>query len=393
MDYEKKYNEALEVMRQWIAPCHTKEQLDTLKKSVFPELTENEDEKVKKTIRQLLETAMDAHSNTSLAKPFIDALAWLEKQKENPKSSDSIPSDCTSDAKCEDRWHKVSDSLPDNPREVLCKDEAGNYFIGRYYTGEGWEISNYDDEDKPHHLNPPVSKWIDFPSEKQKEPHKRLRDKTPWIVTAKEELAHAEERLQANLEELHRIRAEKEKQKERVPENEETGTRKEQKPKAKAKSPLSPHELYDAKIEGISQGRQDVLDHPEQFGLQKPVSISCGHENDAEWSGDDEEMLDIVLTMVDCSTVVPHSGGQLHPSDNYKKDISNWLKSLRPQYHGDVTMTEAYKMGKEAGEASRWKPSEVHLSALLAIFNDPNNIDSQTCQLALTDLYEQLKKL
>ena len=46
---------------------------------------------------------------------------------------------------------------------------------------------------------------------------------------------------------------------------------KEQKPKAKAKSPLSPHELYDAKIEGISQGRQDVLDHPEQFGLQKPA--------------------------------------------------------------------------------------------------------------------------
>ena len=40
-----------------------------------------------------------------------------------------------------------------------------------------------------------------------------------------------------------------------------------------------------------------------------------------------------------------------------------------------------------------WKPSEGHLSALLAIFNDPNNIGSQTCQLALADLYEQLKKL
>jgi len=52
---------------------------------------------------------------------------------------------------------------------------------------------------------------------------------------------------------------------------------KEQKPKAKAKSPLSPHELYDAKIEGISQGRQDVIDHPERFGLQKP----------AEWSEED----------------------------------------------------------------------------------------------------------
>lgn len=101
--------------------------------------------------------------------PIMTHEMIMEKKKENPKSADSIPSDCISDAKCKDRWHKVSDSLPDNPREVLCKDEAGNYFIGRYYVGEGWDISNYDDEDKPHHLNPPVSKWIDFPSENQKE--------------------------------------------------------------------------------------------------------------------------------------------------------------------------------------------------------------------------------
>lgn len=46
IDYEEKYKEALEVMRQWIAPCHTKEQLDTLKKSVFPELAESEDERI-----------------------------------------------------------------------------------------------------------------------------------------------------------------------------------------------------------------------------------------------------------------------------------------------------------------------------------------------------------
>lgn len=50
--------------------------------TLIPELKESEDERIKKTIRQLLETARDAHSNTSLAKPFIDALAWLEKQKE-----------------------------------------------------------------------------------------------------------------------------------------------------------------------------------------------------------------------------------------------------------------------------------------------------------------------
>ena len=53
------------------------------------------------------------------------------------------------------------------------------------------------------------------------------------------------------------------------------------------------------------------------------------------------------------------------------ESLISWLKSLKP----------------------RWKPSEAHLSALLAVFNDPNNIGSQTCQLALTDLYEQLKAI
>ena len=133
-----------------------------------PELAESENERIRKAIVGLIEELQRSDKHFAGVE-LTDMLAYLEKQKENPKSADSIPSDCVSDAKCEYRWHKVGDSLPDNPREVLCKDEAGNYFIGRYYSGEGWEISNYDDEDKPHHLNPPVSKWIDFPSEKQKD--------------------------------------------------------------------------------------------------------------------------------------------------------------------------------------------------------------------------------
>ena len=48
-------------------------------------------------------------------------------------------------------------------------------------------------------------------------------------------------------------------------------------------------------------------------------------------------------------------------------DEINWLKSLRLQYHGDITMTEAYKMGKEAGEASHWKPTEHQMSILKAV--------------------------
>ena len=134
---------------------------------IFPELKESEDEKIRQGMIRFLESEQAEGIFTHEARQSW--IAYLEKKKDNLKNADSISADCASNAKYEDGWHKVGNSLPDNPREVLCKDEAGNYFIGRYYVGEGWEISNYDDEDKPHHLNPPVSKWIDFPSEKQKE--------------------------------------------------------------------------------------------------------------------------------------------------------------------------------------------------------------------------------
>lgn len=60
---------------------------------------------------------------------------------------------------------------------------------------------------------------------------------------------------------------------------------------------------------------------------------------------------------------------------------------------GSVMFFKRDWVEEKTKQESHWKPTEVQMSALLAIFNDPNNIDSQTCQLALTDLYEQLKKL
>ena len=115
---------------------------------------------------------------------------------------------------------------------------------------------------------------------------------------------------------------------------------------------------------GQNEGVKFVLNNPEKYGLQKP----------AEWSEEDEEMIGCII---DDIREAKRNSDKEYFKELCDKEIA-WLKSLRPQYNGDVTMTEAYKMGKEAGEASHWKPSEDHLSALLA---------------ALTDLYEQLKKL
>ena len=76
------YDEALEVMRQWIAPCHTKEQLDTLKKSVFPELAESEDERIRKWILEYLYDGLQKSDTPFKDNLFKSAIAYLEKQKE-----------------------------------------------------------------------------------------------------------------------------------------------------------------------------------------------------------------------------------------------------------------------------------------------------------------------
>jgi hypothetical protein len=155
--------------------------------------------------------------------------------------------------------------------------------------------------------------------EKQKESHKRLRDKTPWIVTAKEELAHAEERLQANLEELHRIRAEKEKQKE-----------------------------------------------------QKPVSISCGHENDAEWSEEDKRKLNRIYEILgQAADEKPFGSSKRIIGDKEAVELQDFIKLLRPS----------------------WKPSEEQMEALHTAMYLEEMQFYGGLKDKLRDLYVQLKKL
>lgn len=158
--------EAIRRIKEWNLDADDMEVLS----EVIPELKESEDERMIGVIRLALTDVPEERfttEGTSLSK----VLAWIEKQKESPKSADSIPSDCVSDAKCENRWHKVKESLPDNPREVLCKDAIGNFFIGRYYKESGsWEVSMYDDVDKSNEDNPPVIMWCDIPSENQRKP-------------------------------------------------------------------------------------------------------------------------------------------------------------------------------------------------------------------------------
>lgn len=163
MDYEKAYKKALKRAKAAMDIAADKDLVEGVVRTIFHEFRESEEERIIKTLQEYVK-----NRNWPLNGPTQDeALAYLEKQKENPKNADSIPADCVSDAKCEDRWHKVEDSLPDNGRLVLAQDNLGNRLLARY-DGEGnWEVSVYDNED--YYCRNTITKWCEIPSEKQKE--------------------------------------------------------------------------------------------------------------------------------------------------------------------------------------------------------------------------------
>ena len=86
----------------------TKEAIQT----VIPELFENENERI---IRFFAELATDACGGPGqeyyeeFGLNYDKVMTWLGKQKKSPKSADSIPSDCISDAKCENKHNEEGD--------------------------------------------------------------------------------------------------------------------------------------------------------------------------------------------------------------------------------------------------------------------------------------------
>ena len=78
MDYEKKYNEALERARVWKEKSGMPKDKQGILNDIFPELKESEDERIKHEIKVVL--ANTDLSQFALEYTFADMLAWLEKQ-------------------------------------------------------------------------------------------------------------------------------------------------------------------------------------------------------------------------------------------------------------------------------------------------------------------------
>ena len=64
------------------------------------------------------------------------------------------------------KWINVKKSTPNTPREVLCVDAIGNYFIGYYTERDGWVVSMYDEPDKSNEDNPDVTHWCEIKAPK-----------------------------------------------------------------------------------------------------------------------------------------------------------------------------------------------------------------------------------
>ena len=88
MDYEKAYKEALNRAKHAL-DCHNQGMVSTdvsLITSMFPELKESEDEKIRKGLIKGLSAMRDIHHHQTFSDDAIninEALAWLEKQGES----------------------------------------------------------------------------------------------------------------------------------------------------------------------------------------------------------------------------------------------------------------------------------------------------------------------
>lgn len=89
MDYEKKYNEALEIARQIHNGNPSSGTAIVVCEQIFPELRESENEKIRKEIIDFLET-IPISELKRVPRPICKWFFWLEKQKEQPISAEEV---------------------------------------------------------------------------------------------------------------------------------------------------------------------------------------------------------------------------------------------------------------------------------------------------------------
>ena len=91
MDYEKKYKEALEMARKELQTCGSTD-CDAAKQifRFFPELTESEDDRIRKELIKHLRDGAEGYMPAGNAEDYTRWLFWLEKQGEKPQGKTAL---------------------------------------------------------------------------------------------------------------------------------------------------------------------------------------------------------------------------------------------------------------------------------------------------------------
>lgn len=138
MDYEKKYNEALNWMRDLYPSLYgaTKEDAE----HYFPELRESEDERIRKELKEAFE-AYDIESRWN-GIPIRSIFAWLEKQKEQKPTQTNAEKEYVRTIK-----GIIADFVRDNqPKDVAFYQKIYDWLDGRHIEQKPTEWSEEDEE-------------------------------------------------------------------------------------------------------------------------------------------------------------------------------------------------------------------------------------------------------
>lgn len=409
MDYEKMYKAVLKTATQWIKDgCSDKEKICL--ESVFPELRESEDERIRKWMVELVESQMP---KTFIEVKKQDVFAWLERQKEQKPAQSEEEKEYVRTLK-----GLVSDFI---------RDSGGGITDVEYYQ-------NICDWLDGRHIEQKPAEWDDYTKTNLGRAIQIIKDARGTLhgYQTDDGIYECDKAIEALEHFLYRG-LEIEKSAEWSEEDEEMLNScicsiEESKENRYAYKETDGDTSYDHEIAWLKS-------LPERFNPQPNIEI-CPHsiksksyletdypieQKPAERSLEDDHIIGFVYDLLneiewkddwamskdEClqllSNYIPQKPAEWSEEDEiYLQDAlwcvekaeksckdeedkgscwsaKRWLKSLRP-------------VSKESLQP-HWKPSEHQMSMLLAVVNDPNNAGSESCYISLKSLYNDLKKL
>lgn len=320
MDYEKKYNEAIERAKQFMSEHPTRAEAD-LMVALFPELRESEDERIRKSIIHILQVGGYMSSEEK-----DKAFAYLEKQK---------------DINC-----------------LACDEHLKGYLAGRKVTEEkqkelpfvkdvmlGYPGLYFYDGERMHFQGNPAME------EKQKE---------------QKPVEPSDEELERHQDELYNFKV--------------FATKQAKEHHISFVHDFEWNNFCSELLSYFNEKQKPVeihIDNPNIEKFDPDVKIitsdsSADSVKSIEWSEEDEKTINDA-----CCWIAEYAGYLM--DKNYSKasmlmSLTDKLKSLRPQPHtvsikdatkfGNLEYERGVKDGIQHSENHRWKPSEEQMEAL-----------------------------